>query len=52
MTISQFGGANKAYLEVGFPDSLSDMQRATLEGQMSELPGVGRVALCPVRDCG
>lgn len=50
--ITQDGGSDKAYLEVRFSDSLSDAQRTTLKRQISELPGVGRIALCQVRDCG
>ncbi|GLX49048.1 hypothetical protein Shyhy01_19980 [Streptomyces hygroscopicus subsp. hygroscopicus] len=50
--IIQDGGSDKAYLEVRFPDSLSDVQRTTLKRRISDLPGVGRIALCQVRDCG
>ncbi|WP_377273353.1 hypothetical protein [Peterkaempfera sp. SMS 1(5)a] len=50
--VSSAGGEDKAYLEVRFSEGLSDVDRAELKGRISELPGVGRVDLCPVRDCG
>ncbi|MFC9625823.1 hypothetical protein ACFTXM_39650 [Streptomyces sp. NPDC056930] len=41
-----------SYLEVRFADDLSEPQRAELKEQIAVLPGVSRVELCSVRDCG
>lgn len=40
------------YLDVRFPDDLPEERRATLKREIEQLPGVSRVDLCPVRDCG
>ncbi|MER7108453.1 hypothetical protein [Streptomyces sp. NPDC000229] len=40
------------YLEVRFPDDFSEARRATLKREIEKLPGISRVDLCPVRDCG
>ncbi|MFE7793754.1 hypothetical protein [Streptomyces sp. NPDC057460] len=41
-----------SYLEVRFNDALSEPQRAELKEGIAALPGVSRVELCSVRDCG
>ncbi|MGA5424651.1 hypothetical protein [Streptomyces lavendulocolor] len=40
------------YLDVRFPDDLPEARRAALKREIEKLPGVSRVDLCPVRDCG
>ncbi|GGU32568.1 hypothetical protein [Streptomyces lavendofoliae] len=40
------------YLAVRFPDDLPEERRAALKRELEKLPGVSRVDLCPVRDCG
>ncbi|MFG3507991.1 hypothetical protein ACGF5F_21105 [Streptomyces sp. NPDC047821] len=40
------------YLDVRFPDGLPEERRAALKREIENLPGVTRVDLCPVRDCG
>ncbi|MEV6550953.1 hypothetical protein AB0M57_19910 [Streptomyces sp. NPDC051597] len=41
-----------SFLEVRFPDDLPEEQRAELKGEIGRLPGIRRVELCSVRDCG
>ncbi|MFE9633606.1 hypothetical protein [Streptomyces sp. NPDC006463] len=46
------GSDQVSYLEVRFPDDLPEAQRVQLEQQIAQLPGIRRVELCSVRDCG
>ncbi|CAM5276919.1 hypothetical protein SAVIM338S_00074 [Streptomyces avidinii] len=41
-----------SYLDVRFPDQLSGPQREGLRKEIAKLPGVIRVDLCPVSECG
>ncbi|MFF8268143.1 hypothetical protein ACF059_12185 [Streptomyces sp. NPDC016562] len=46
------GSDRLSFLEVRFPDDLSQEQRAELKRQIEQLPGITEVELCSVRDCG
>ncbi|MFE1558480.1 hypothetical protein ACFW6V_26320 [Streptomyces sp. NPDC058734] len=41
-----------SYLDVRFADRLSAPERETLRSEIARMPGINRVALCPVSDCG
>ncbi|OKJ99575.1 hypothetical protein AMK26_26485 [Streptomyces sp. CB03234] len=40
------------YLDVSFPESLPEDRRTALKEAIAKIPGVTRVELCPVRECG
>lgn len=41
-----------SYLNVRFPDQLSEPERRNLKNEIAQLPGIIRVNLCPVSECG
>jgi hypothetical protein len=41
-----------SYWEVRFPDDLPEEGRARLKAEIARIPGIGRVDLCPVGECG
>ncbi|MEU4729028.1 hypothetical protein [Streptomyces sp. NPDC023588] len=51
-TVYGSGAEDLSFLNVRFPDDLSEEQRAELKRQIEQLPGISGVELCSVRDCG
>ncbi|MET7645003.1 hypothetical protein ABZS83_15415 [Streptomyces sp. NPDC005426] len=41
-----------SYLNVRFPDQLSEPERRNLKNEIAQLPGTIKVDLCPVSECG
>ncbi|HEY9330955.1 MAG TPA: hypothetical protein VIS09_22390 [Streptomyces sp.] len=41
-----------SYLDVRFPNQLSEPERSTLKKKIAQLPGIITVNLCPVSECG
>ncbi|MEV6330190.1 hypothetical protein [Streptomyces sp. NPDC051909] len=46
------GSDEGSYLDVRFPDQLSGPERDALKKEIAQLPGIVRVDLCPVSECG
>ncbi|MFF8832469.1 hypothetical protein [Streptomyces sp. NPDC015131] len=51
-TVSEVASGDAHYLVVGFPEDFPEERRAALRAEIATLPGVGRVELCPARECG
>ncbi|MFF9865245.1 hypothetical protein ACF1G0_07455 [Streptomyces sp. NPDC013953] len=51
-SVTGVGSDGGSYLEVRFPDDLPEEERARLKAEIARLPGIGRIDLCPVSECG
>ncbi|MFE3186385.1 hypothetical protein ACFXKR_36810 [Streptomyces violascens] len=50
--VVELSGGGTHYLEVEFPEGLSQQRRAQLKSMTARLPGVEKVEVCPASDCG